>query len=56
MAYFCEHDLPGCVGNVENSVIFGNAQKMIFSIHFFFAEGKKVKGMVRNDVFGGWGR
>ena len=29
--------------------------KMIFSIHYFFAEGKKVKGMVRNDVFGGWG-
>ena len=28
----------------------------IFSIHYFFAEGKKVKGMVRNDVFGGWDR
>ena len=28
----------------------------IFSIHYFFAEGKKVKGMVRNDVFWGWGR
>ena len=25
---------------------------LIFSIHYFFAEGKKVKGMVRNDVFG----
>ena len=24
----------------------------IFSIHYFFAEGEKVKGMVRNDVFG----
>ena len=28
---------------------------LIFSIHYFFAEGKKVKGMVRNDVFWGWG-
>ena len=28
----------------------------IFSIHYFFAEGKKVKGMVRNDGFWGWGR
>ena len=24
----------------------------IFSIHYFIAEGKKVKGMVKNDVFG----
>ena len=28
----------------------------IFSIHYFFAEGKKVKGVVKNDVFGGWDR
>ena len=28
----------------------------IFSIYYSFAEGKKVKGMVRNDVFGGWDR
>ena len=26
----------------------------IFSIHYFFAEGKKVERMVRNDVFWGW--
>ena len=24
----------------------------IFSIHYFIAGGKKVKGMVKNDVFG----
>ena len=34
----------------------GTKSKSIFSIHYFFAEGKKVKGMVRNDVFGGWDR
>ena len=28
----------------------------LVSIHYFFAEGKKVKGMVRNDVFGEWDR
>ena len=41
---------------LDYRAVRGPFKLAIFSIHYFFAEGKKVKGMVRNDVFGGWDR